>query len=130
MKLNTLMVINTIVAGVFGVAFIAVPWAVLTVYGVQPSAQLLYVARLFGAALAAFAVMTWIARNAAASDARRAMVLGLAVGDAVGFVIALVAQLGGVVNTLGWFTVAIYFLLGVGFASFALRQAPQAPSAP
>jgi hypothetical protein len=123
MKLSILMALNAIVAGVFGIAFVLLPGQVLSWYGVTADAQLTYVARLFGAALITFALITWMARDAADSDARRAIVMGLAAGDIVGFVIALMAQLGGVVNSLGWSTVAIYLLLGLGFGSFALRKA-------
>ena len=121
MRLNILMVINAVVAGVFGAAFVLIPGQVVSWYGVTADVQLVYVARLFGAALITFAVITWMARNAAASDARQAVVAGLAVGDIVGFVVALLAQLGGVVNSLGWTTVVLYLLLGLGFGSFALR---------
>jgi hypothetical protein len=44
--------------------------------------------------------------------------LGLFVVSGVGFVIALLAQLDGVVNSLGWTTVAIYLLLALGFGYF------------
>jgi hypothetical protein len=76
------------------------------------------VGQLFGAALIGFAVLTWAARNATDSDAGRAILLALCVGDAIGFVVALVGQLGGVVNTLGWSTVAIYLVLALGFGYF------------
>jgi hypothetical protein len=122
MKLNILMVLNAIVAGVFGVAFVGVPGRVVSLYGVTPDAPLIYVARLFGAALIVLAVVTWMARNATDSDARRAIVFGLATGNIVGFFVALIGQLGAVVNALGWFTVVIYFLLALGFGFFALRK--------
>jgi hypothetical protein len=122
MKLNILMVANTIIAGVFGIAFVLVPGRVVSLYGVAGDVQLTYVAQLFGAALLALAVVTWLARNATDSDARRAILVGLAVGDGIGFVVALIGQLGAVVSGLGWSSVAIYFLLALGFGSFALRK--------
>ena len=53
-------------------------------------------------------------------QALRVILLANVVGDAVGFVIALLSQLAGVggVNSLGWSTVAIYLLLALGFAYF------------
>jgi hypothetical protein len=44
--------------------------------------------------------------------------LALFIADGVGFVLALVGQLGNVVNALGWLTVAIYLLLALGFGYF------------
>ena len=51
-----------------------------------------------------------------------AIVLALFVSDAVAFVLALMAQLKGVVNSLGWSTVAIYLLLALGFAYFLFAK--------
>ncbi len=118
MNLRTLMVINTVIAGVFGIAFVLIPWQVLSLYGVQPNPAINFVGELFGAALIGFAVLTWTARNAADSDARTAIVRALFIGDTVGFILALIAQLGAVVNNLGWSTVIIYLFLAVGFGYF------------
>ena len=118
MKLNTLMVVNALIAGVFGVGFIVVPGQVTSAYGPEITPQLEYVTRLFGAALLAFAVLTWTARNATDSDTRRAILLALFVGDGVGFIVSLMGQLSGVMNALGWTTVLIYLLLALGFGYF------------
>jgi Kef-type K+ transport system membrane component KefB len=75
-----------------------------------------------GAAFIGFAVLTWSARNANDSDARRAIVLALVVSDVIGFIAALIAQLADVVNSLGWSTVAIYLLLALGFGYFQFAK--------
>ena len=118
MKLKTLMTINAIVAIVFGVTFVIVPAQVYSLYDITPDAQLKYVGQLFGAALIGFALLTWMARNATDSDARRAIVLALFIADGIGFIVALIGQLSNVVNALGWSTVAIYLLLALGFGYF------------
>ena len=133
MKLSALMIVNAIVAAVFGLGFIFAPGQVAAFYNPEVGspevgAVLKIVAQLFGAALLAFAVLTWVARNAPDSEARRAILLALFVGESVGFVIALIGQLGGEVNALGWSTVAIYLLLAVGFGYFrfvAKHELPQ-----
>jgi hypothetical protein len=77
------------------------------------------------AAFIGFSVLTWLARNASDSDARRAIVLALIVSDGIGFIAALMAQLADVVNSLGWSTVAIYLLLALGFGYFQfVKQEP------
>lgn len=118
MKINTLMVINAIVALIFGAGFILAPGQVVSIYGVEETAALKYIGQLFGAALLGFAVLTWSARNSPESESRAAIVLALFIADAVGFVLALIGQLGDVVNALGWSTVAIYLLLALGFGYF------------
>ena len=118
MKLSTLMVINAVVAFIFGIAFLCVAGTLLSLYGITVSPGGLIVARLFGAALLGFAILTWFARNAEESEARRAIVLALFISEAVGFIVALLGQLSGAVNALGWSTVAIYLLLALGFGYF------------
>jgi len=123
MKLKTLMTINSIVAIVFGVTFVIVPTQAYSLYDITADEQLIYMGRLFGSALIGFALLTWLARNATDSDARRAIVLALFIADAIGFVVALIGQLSSVVNTVGWSTVAIYLLLAFGFGYFQFFKA-------
>ncbi len=78
--------------------------------------------QLFGAALIGFAALTWTARNATDSDAGRAILLALFVADAIGFAVALIGQLGGIVNALGWSTVVIYLVLALGFGYFRFAK--------
>jgi uncharacterized membrane protein YfcA len=119
MKLRALMILNAIIAGVFGIGFVLVPEQVMSLYSSETGATLDLLCQLFGAALIGFAALTWLARNAPDSEARRAIVVALFVCDLVGCAVALLAQIDGVVNTLGWSTVAIYFWLAVGFGYFA-----------
>ena len=126
MSLSLLMTINAIVAAVFGIAFVVAPGQAASLYGVTADPQFRYLAQLFGSALVGFAVLTWVARNATASDARKAIVLALFVSNALGFVLALIGQLGGVMNTMGWSTVVIYLLLALGFGYFQFMK----PSTP
>ena len=114
MKLSMLFTITAIVTVAFGLAFVLAAPTLMSLYGITLSAGGLIVARLFGAALLGYAVLTWFARNARDSDARQAIVLALFIGDAMGFIVALLGQLSGAVNTLGWSTVAIYLLLALG----------------
>jgi hypothetical protein len=122
MKLNVLMMLAAIVTGVFGAAFVLIPGEVLAYYGATPDATVNYIGQLFGSALIVISVLTWVARNAADSDARQAIILAIFIGDAVGFVVALTAQLGGVVNALGWSTVVIYLLFTLGFGYFQFTK--------
>lgn len=122
MRLKTLMTINAIISAVFGIAFVLMPGQTSALYGVEANAAMRYVGQLFGASLITFAVLTWTARDSSDSDARRAIVLALFIGNAVGFVVALIAQLGSVVNTLGWSTVVLYLLLDLGFGYFQFSK--------
>jgi hypothetical protein len=63
-------------------------------------------------------VLNWLGRDFGDGQARNTLVTANLATDAVGFIFALLGQLGGVpgVNALGWSTVAIYRLLAAGFA--------------
>lgn len=122
MKLSTLMVINAVVAAVFGIAFVLVPGKVIPLYGSAADAPLKSMGQLFGAALITLAILTWTARNASDSEARRSIVLALFLGHIVGFIVSLLAQLAGVYNALGWSTVVIYLLLVLGFGYFQFSK--------
>jgi hypothetical protein len=123
MKLKTWMLISTVVAAVFGVLFVIVPGQVAATYGVTADAGLRYIGQLFGVCLVGIAVLSWFAKDAPESEARTAILRALFVTNGLGFVVALAAQLGGVVNALGWSTVAIFLVLGLGWAYF-LRAKP------
>jgi hypothetical protein len=122
MKLKFLFIITAIIAVVFGVAFVIIPAQVYSLYGIESTAGLDYMAQLFGAALIGFGLIAWLARNAAGSDARKAIILGFFIADGIGFVIALIGQLNDVVGSLGWLTVAIYLLLSIGFGYFQFSK--------
>ena len=118
MNLGTLMLITAVVATVFGVAFLLVPDQVGSFYDVEMNELVTYVIRLLGAAFVEIGALTFLARKADDSIARRAIVLALLIGNAVGFVVALIGQINNVVGVLGWGNVVIYLLLALGYAFF------------
>ena len=122
MKLSALFIVYAVISAIFGLTFVFAPEASLALYGATLSPGGILIVRLFGAALLELAVLSWFARNAGDSEARKAIILALFVGEAVGFVVALFGQLSGVVNALGWSTVAVYLLLALGFAYFQFMK--------
>ena len=125
MKLKTLMIITSIVAIVFGVVFVIIPSQVHSLYGHGTGDvmdNLNYMGQLFGTALIGIGLLTWTARNSADSEARKAIVFALFVSNGIGFVVTLIGQINNVVNVLGWSTVAIYFLLALGFGYFQFSK--------
>lgn len=102
MEIRRMFALNTVIAAVFGVAFLAVPEPLMRLYGVQLTDELGYVARLFGAALLTLAALTWSARGITQAAARRSIAVALFVGDAVGLVAAILGQAAGVLNSFGW----------------------------
>ena len=122
MKLSTMLIIYAAISAVFGLAFVFVPETSLALYGITLSPGGILIARLFGAALLEFALLSWLARNAGDSEARKAIILAMFIGEAIGFIVVLLGQLSGEVNALGWSTVAIYLLLALGFGYFQFMK--------
>lgn len=123
MNLKNLFMINAVVALFFGVVMVLFPAQTLDQYGLIliPASGIL-MARFFGGALLGIGVISWLVKDAGASEARDAAVLGFIVADVAGFIVALMAQMEGTTNALGWTTVALYLLLGLGFAYFKFMK--------
>jgi hypothetical protein len=124
MKFKTLMIIKAVVCLTLGLPILFVPKFFYGLFGTTLGAGGMFAAREYGASLMGNLMITWFARNAAESDARRAIILALFLYDAIGFVVTLIAQLSGLFNPLGWFAVALYLFFAVGFGYF-LIYSPQ-----
>lgn len=122
MKFKTLMVIKAAVCLGFGPLLLFVPGPLLTLLGSSFGPGAAITAREYGAALLGNLMLTWFARNAEVSVARRAIVLDLFVYDAVALVAILLIQLSGGMNLLGWSIVAVYFFFTLGFGYFLLPR--------
>jgi hypothetical protein len=123
MRLSRFLLINSIVALVFGLGFVLGPAPLLSQYGVQTDAAGIVMSRFFGAALIQLGVLLYIAQATGDKVALRAMVVAGLVGSLAGLAVALSAQLTHVVNSLGWSTVVLYALFLAGYAMFAMRPA-------
>lgn len=122
MKFKTLMVIKAVVCLGFGPLLLFLPGPLLTLLGSSFGPGAALTAREYGAALVGNLMLTWFARNAEESVARRAIILDLFVYDAIALVATLLIQLSGGLNLLGWGIVAIYLFFTVGFGYFLLPQ--------
>jgi len=119
MKLCNLMAIKAVVVVVFGIGFILIPTIIMSFYGLTLNPGGAIMTQLFGASFILLGILLWFAKNAPRSEvALRAIVIAVTIGDAIGFIVALLAQLSGMMNALGWVTVALYLLLALGFGYF------------
>jgi len=121
-KLKTLMIIKAIVCLVLGVPILLVPVFLYSLFGVDLNPAGVFPAQEYGASLMGNLMLTWFARDAMESEARRAIIIALCVYDAVGFVITLIAQFTGVLGPLGWMAVLIYLFFAVAFGYFLLPR--------
>ncbi len=112
MKVSTLMVVTAVVAFLFGLAFLVAPAATIGVYGNQLDTVGLFVARYMGASLMGLAFLAFYTRK----DASEGVLAGFFVAMILGLVVSVYDALAGVHNSFVWLNVAIYLLLGAGFA--------------
>lgn len=120
MKLKHLFIILAVVDFIHGFGFVLAPRFLTSVYGVSlADADAVYMTRLYGAGLLVYAFVAWFARNAPDSEARRAIVLGFCITGVIGFIVAAVGKLTGVMNALSWLVMGLYLVLvGIGFGYF------------
>jgi hypothetical protein len=123
MKLSTLMTIKAVIVVIFGIGFVLMPTTLMSFYGTTLNSGGTMMAQLLGASFIILGILLWLAKNAPSSEVTlRALVLAIFVGDTIGFVVALLAQLAGTANALGWSTVVIYLLLALGFGYFQFSK--------
>jgi len=118
MTYKNFLTIASILAFLFGLGFVLMPGQLVSFYGVELNAAGILIAQLYGTALLGFGLLNWFGRDFGDDGAKQAVMTVNLASDALGFIFALMGQLGGVpeVNALGWSTVLIYLLLAAGFA--------------
>jgi hypothetical protein len=131
MTTRNYLTVVAIVGGLFGIGFTLVPAGLLAVYGVTADGLSATLGQLFGVTLLGLAVINWMARGLSTQDeSLRAILMGNLVTDALGFLVALIAQVTGRagINALGWSTVALYLLFaaGAGYLLFMPQARPVA----
>lgn len=122
MRLRTLLLIAGVLALVFGLGFLLTPGPVLALYGVAADPTAVLMSRFFGAALVQLGLILYLIRDVPDLRTQRGVVLGSFLGSLAGLVVALTGQFWGLVNALGWSTVAIYGLLLIGYGSFVFGR--------
>ena len=119
MKLNNFMMLATIVAAVFGLAFLIAPAQLVAMYGVKLDPASEVIARIAGSVILGFAIAFWGAREGNAADALKAVMMAGLVANALDALILLHATATGLLNGLGWLQVLINGALAVGFWYFS-----------
>ena len=117
MKISSFLMLKAIISLAFGIGFAVIPAVVWSIYGLTLDPAEIMMTRFFGACLLGIGLICWVTRNAD-FNTLKGITLSLFIGDTIGFIVALSGQLGGLMNTLGWIIVAIWFLLALGLGYF------------
>ena len=121
MNFKNLMVIKALVCLAFGILLLAIPDKLISIFGASLGDGGMFTAREYGASLFGNLFLCWFAKNAAESDARRAIILALFVYDLIAFVMTAVTVISGILNPLGWSIVIIYLFFTLGFGYFLVK---------
>ena len=116
MKFGNVLLVNAIVALVYGIGLVLLPATVLSIYGVTPGPAVNLAGQLFGVDLVHVGLICWFARNVSDSPAKRAIIIASLIGQLIGLVVSLMGTLSGVFNVVGWSAVGIYLVLALGYA--------------
>ena len=116
MNTRTFFIINTIIALPFGVGSVLAPNLFISLFGasLEPAGALMM--QFGGAWLIGIGLLTWLIRNEMKTQVRRHITTALLVMYIVGFIVALMGQLNGVLNALGWLVVGINAFLALSYA--------------
>ncbi len=121
MSFKTLMIIKAIVCLFFGILLLFIPDTLLSIFGATLTAGGMFTAREYASSLFGNLCICWFAKDAAESNARRAIILGYFVYDLIAFVMTLFTIISGVLNPLGWLIVFVYLFFTVGFGYFLVK---------
>lgn len=121
MKFKTLLTIFSVFAFVAGLICVLAPAQMLSSYGVSliPMGYVVY--QFWGSTLMGFGMLSWFARNIEDPALQKKFTLSFFITTTLGTVLAIRGQYMGA-NTFGWSTVALYFLLALGFGYFLFSK--------
>lgn len=117
-----LIIIMAIMSLVWGIGFILIPKFFWSLYGIALDSQGVYMSRQLGTLFFMLGLILWLAKGDPGSIALRAIVVGLFVGNTLGFSLSLIGQLSVEISPLGWVGVLSYLLLALGFGYTLLKK--------
>ena len=124
MKLKHFLSVKAVISLLSGAILVAVPVAFMSVFGVVLDPAGSVMARLLGAMVVAVGLICWAERSKEPNQLK-GITFSLFVGDSIGFVILLMAQLTGMFNALGWANAALWLLLAIGLGYFRFVQSDE-----
>ena len=122
MKLNSFLMLATVVAAVFGLAFLVAPSQLVALYGVTLTPSTEVIGRIAGSVIVGFAIVFWGARNGSGAEAFKAVMMAGLIANGLDALILLHATATGLVNGLGWLQVLINGGLAIGFGYFTFGK--------
>jgi hypothetical protein len=111
MDARMFLTVSSIIGILYALGFLLIPGNMVLLFGGPPEAHVTLNLQFCGAALLAWGVIGWFARDFRDWDAVRGVLIGGAVGDAVLVVLSLYATLTGLLNSMAWTSTIVVALL-------------------
>jgi len=118
MQLRHIFIVNAFIALFFGVTSTIFPIFVYRLYGVVPDAAAIWIARCLGGSLLGFCSLMVFGARSMSAETRRAIAFALLIQDVISGIASILFQLTGRLNTFGWATIGLYFILALLYAWF------------
>src|SRR4051812_37674972 len=109
-----IFLVDTWVAGAFGVALVLAPQVLFGLYGMQYDATGEFLGRALGAFVLGQAPLLWWTRDAVATPQGIAITRAHGLIDVICTVLFAAACMRGLMNAQGWVVVALFVLFGSG----------------
>jgi len=124
MSLGVFLKIKSVISVCFAVCQLFLGSLLLPLYGVTLDRAGSLFLHWTGSFLLGIGLICWFTSKAEKSDLRQGVLLSIFICDSIGFVAALLAQLAGVMNVLGWSNVALFLVLalGLGYYRFLAKE--------
>ena len=119
--MTTLFTVTLIVELLFAIGFIVAPGPLFSTFGVTTDAFSSALIRMFGSALLGFVVLLWHGRSSTSAEVHRTVLWSMFTYWLISSILMVVAQLGGVFNSMGWATVGLHVGFLVAYALFLFR---------
>jgi amino acid transporter len=121
--MNVLFLVAMIVEFIFAVLYLLFPGPIFSQFGLTLDATSMAIARMFGSALLAFPVLLWYASRSDNSDFKRSTVKTLFTYNLVVFILLIITQTSGLVNTFGWGGVILHLIFVLWFGYYLVKKA-------
>jgi len=119
---------TAVVAAIYGIVGVLFPSFLLANYGVSTEASVILMTRFFGVTLIAWGLAIWLVSDSTDWVALRGVLVAAVIADAIGIVVSVVGTVAGTMNTMGWSSVLIYAVLGLGASYFLVSGRQTLPS--
>lgn len=124
MNVSVFLKIKSVLSVFFALCQLLAGSMLLPLYGVSLDRAGTLFLHWTGSFLLGIGLICWFASQAEKSALRQGVLLSLFICDSIGCVAALLAQLAGVGNELGWLNVALFLVLalGLGYYRFLAKE--------